>query len=48
LRRVALRRFQTGLPDARIVKIPGATHGILQDNWPEVVRVLRGWLDGLG
>jgi pimeloyl-ACP methyl ester carboxylesterase len=48
LRRLALRRFQTGLPDARIVKIPGATHGVLQDNGPEVIRVLLGWLDGLG
>jgi pimeloyl-ACP methyl ester carboxylesterase len=48
LRRVALRRFQTGLPDARVVAVSNATHGILQDNGPQVMRVLLGWLDELG
>jgi pimeloyl-ACP methyl ester carboxylesterase len=48
LRRAAVRRFRAGLPDARIVRIPNATHGILGDNGPEVIRVLLRWLDELG
>jgi pimeloyl-ACP methyl ester carboxylesterase len=48
LRRRALARFKAGVPQARIVRIPNATHGILGDNGPEVVRVLLGWLEGLG
>ena len=48
LRRRALRRFQAGLPHARVVPIPHATHGILQDNGPEVFRALLGWLAELG
>jgi pimeloyl-ACP methyl ester carboxylesterase len=48
LRRAALARFQAGVPQARIVRIPNATHGILGDNGPEVVRVLLDWLEALG
>ena len=48
LRRAALARFQAGVPQARVVRIPNATHGILGDNGPEVVRVLLDWLEGLG
>ena len=48
LRRAALRRFQAGLPHARVVPIPNATHGVLGDNGPEVMRVLLAWLDELG
>jgi pimeloyl-ACP methyl ester carboxylesterase len=44
LRRAALARFHAGVPQARIVPIPNATHGILGDNGPEVVRVLLDWL----
>ena len=44
LRRAAITRFQAGVPQARIVRIPNATHGILGDNGPEVVRVLLDWL----
>lgn len=48
LRRVAIERFRTALPDARLVPIPSATHGVLQDNGPEVIRALLAWLDELG
>jgi len=48
LRRGALARFKAGVPQARIVRIPNATHGILGDNGPEVVRVLLDWLEELG
>ena len=48
LRRGALARFQAGVPQARIVRIPNASHGILGDNGPEVVRVLLDWLEELG
>jgi alpha-beta hydrolase superfamily lysophospholipase len=48
VRRAALRRFRAGLPNARVVPIPNATHGILGDNGPEVMRVLLAWLDELG
>jgi pimeloyl-ACP methyl ester carboxylesterase len=48
IRRVARERFRAGLPEALVVPIPGATHGILQDNEPEVMRVLLSWLDELG
>ena len=48
VRRTALRRFQAGLPHARVVPIPNATHGVLSDNGPEVMRVLLAWLDELG
>ena len=47
IRRVARDRFRRGLPEADVFPIPGATHGILQDNLPEVMRVLLGWLDDL-
>lgn len=45
IRRVARDRFRRGLPEADVVAIPRATHGILQDNGPEVTRVLTAWLD---
>jgi pimeloyl-ACP methyl ester carboxylesterase len=48
IRRHARERFRTGLPEALVVPIPGATHGILQDNGPEVMRVLLDWLEGVG
>jgi pimeloyl-ACP methyl ester carboxylesterase len=48
LRRVAIERFRAALPDARLAPIPSATHGVLQDNGPEVIRVLLAWLDELG
>jgi pimeloyl-ACP methyl ester carboxylesterase len=48
VRRPAVERFRHGLPEAEIVAIPGATHGILQDNGPEVMRVLLAWLDRMG
>ncbi|HEY7002650.1 MAG TPA: alpha/beta fold hydrolase [Gaiellaceae bacterium] len=48
LRLKALARFRTGLPQARIAPIPNASHGILEDNGPEVIRVLLAWLDELG
>jgi pimeloyl-ACP methyl ester carboxylesterase len=48
IRERALDRFRMGLPEARIVPIPNATHGVLQDNGAEVTRVLLGWLDELG
>lgn len=48
VRRPAVERFRRGLPEAEIVAIPGATHGILQDNGPEVMRVLLAWLDRMG
>jgi pimeloyl-ACP methyl ester carboxylesterase len=48
LRRVAIERFRAALPDARLVPIPSATHGVLQDNCPEVIRALLAWLDELG
>ena len=48
LRRVALERFQTGLPEARLVPIPVAGHGVLGDNAPEVCRVVSAWLSELG
>jgi pimeloyl-ACP methyl ester carboxylesterase len=48
LRRSALRRFEAGLPHARVVPIPNATHGILQDKGSEVFRVLLDWLEKLG
>jgi len=34
LRQIALNRFRNGVPDARIVPIPGATHGVFEDNAP--------------
>ena len=48
VRRAALRRFRAGLPHARVVAIPNATHGVLGDNGPQVMRVLLAWLDELG
>ena len=48
LRRAAIDRFRAGLPNAQIVPIPTATHGVLQDNGPEAIRVLLAWLDELG
>ena len=48
LRRLALERFRAALPDALLVPIPNATHGVLQDNGPEVILVLLAWLDELG
>lgn len=48
LRRVAIERFRTALPQARLVPIPNATHSVLQDNGPGVIRVLLAWLDELG
>jgi pimeloyl-ACP methyl ester carboxylesterase len=48
LRQVALDRFRNGVPDALMVPIPGATHGIFQDNGPEVIRVVLAWLAELG
>jgi pimeloyl-ACP methyl ester carboxylesterase len=48
VRRRAVERFRAGLPDAEVVAIPGATHGILQDNRPEVMRALFAWLEELG
>jgi pimeloyl-ACP methyl ester carboxylesterase len=30
------------------VPIPNATHGVLQDNPPEVTRILLDWLEELG
>ena len=47
LRSAALERFRQGLPDARVVPIPDATHGILGDNGPEACRVLLDWLAAL-
>jgi len=47
LREVALERFRNGLPTARVVPIPGATHGIFEDNGPEVIRIVLGWLSEL-
>ena len=44
LRRDALKRFRTGLPEARLVPIPGAGHGVLGDNTPEVCRAVLAWL----
>jgi pimeloyl-ACP methyl ester carboxylesterase len=48
VRRAALERFRAGLPEALVVPIPRATHGVLQDNGPEVTRVLLAWLAELG
>ena len=48
LRRLAVERFRRALPEAEVVAIRGATHGILQDNGAEVIRVLLGWLDEVG
>jgi pimeloyl-ACP methyl ester carboxylesterase len=48
IRRQARQRFRTGLPQALVVPIAGATHGILQDNGPEVMRVLLDWLEDVG
>jgi pimeloyl-ACP methyl ester carboxylesterase len=39
--------FRRGLPDARVVPIPGAAHGVLGDNGPETCRVLLDWLAAL-
>jgi pimeloyl-ACP methyl ester carboxylesterase len=47
LRRIALDRFRNRVPDARMVPIPGATHGVFEDNAPEVVRVVLAWLPRL-
>jgi pimeloyl-ACP methyl ester carboxylesterase len=47
LRRIALDRFRNGVPDARMVPIPGATHGVFEDNAPELIRVVLAWLSGL-
>jgi pimeloyl-ACP methyl ester carboxylesterase len=47
LRGAALERFRDRLPDARVVPIPGAGHGILGDNGPEACRVLLDWLAAL-
>jgi pimeloyl-ACP methyl ester carboxylesterase len=47
LRGSALERFRRGLPDARVVPIPGAGHGVLGDNGPETCRVLLDWLAAL-
>ena len=44
LRRDALKHFLTGLPEARLVAIPGAGHGVLGDNTPEVCRAVLAWL----
>jgi pimeloyl-ACP methyl ester carboxylesterase len=40
LRRDALKRVRTGVPEARLVPIPGAGHGVLGDNAPEVCRAV--------
>jgi pimeloyl-ACP methyl ester carboxylesterase len=48
VRRPAIERFRRGLPRAGIVAVPGATHGILEDSGPDVLRVLVAWLDKLG
>lgn len=48
LRRAAIERFRAGLPEAQVVPIPNATHGLLQDNGDEVVRALLAWLAGIG
>jgi len=48
LRLVAIKRFRTALPNARLAPIPNATHGVLQDNGSEVIRILLSWLDQLG
>jgi pimeloyl-ACP methyl ester carboxylesterase len=48
IRERALGRVRTGLPEARIVPIPNATHGVLQDNPSEVTRILLDWLSELG
>jgi pimeloyl-ACP methyl ester carboxylesterase len=47
IRERALDRVRTGLPEARIVPIPNATHGVLQDNPGEVTRILLDWLSAL-
>jgi pimeloyl-ACP methyl ester carboxylesterase len=47
IRERALDRIRVGLPEARIVPIPNATHGVLQDNPEEVTRILLNWLDEL-
>ena len=48
VRRAALRRFRAGLPHARVVAISNATHDVLGDNGPRVMRILLTWLDELG
>ena len=48
IRERALDRVRMGLPDARIVPIPNATHGVLQDNPSKVTRILLDWLEELG
>jgi pimeloyl-ACP methyl ester carboxylesterase len=47
LRERAVDRFRAALPEADVRAVPNATHGILQDNGPEVIRVLLDWLDGV-
>ena len=44
----ALDRIRVGLPEARVVPIPNASHGVLQDNPAEVTRILLDWLEELG
>jgi len=48
IRERALDRVRMGLPEARIVPIPNATHGVLQDNPSKVTRILLDWLEELG
>jgi pimeloyl-ACP methyl ester carboxylesterase len=45
IRERALDRVRGELPEARIVPIPNATHGVLQDNPEDATRILLDWLD---
>jgi pimeloyl-ACP methyl ester carboxylesterase len=42
-----LNAFETGVPTARVVKLPGAHHYVFLSNEAEVLREMRAFLSGL-
>jgi len=38
-----IKAFQAGVPSARVIEIPNASHVIYRSNEPEVVREIRGF-----
>jgi hypothetical protein len=46
MRQIALDRFRNGVPDARMVPIPGATH-VFRGQRSRGGRVALAWLSGL-
>jgi pimeloyl-ACP methyl ester carboxylesterase len=46
-RAAPLARFRAAVPSARIVPIPGATHGVLAEKPVEVCRLVADWLSEL-